>query len=125
MTVTPTCGTPSICSVPSVTCVAWQGVCCGWPVAEMGTEEVLLLEQAVQVTRTSHDVEHQGTALENLIRAHWQSGAHRKAVVTLGELVALVGEGAALRRCPPADARRVGPVADRIDRRTGARAPSD
>ena len=64
-------------------------------------ERVALLEQALGVARTHHDVTHQTIAMERLIDALWESGAHRMAVITLGGLSSLIGYEPALRRCPP------------------------
>jgi hypothetical protein len=64
-------------------------------------ERVALLEQPLGVARTHHDVTHQIIAMERLIDALWESGAHRMAVITLGGLSSLIGYEPALRRCPP------------------------
>jgi hypothetical protein len=45
-------------------------------------ERVGLLEQALGIARTHHDVTHQAIAMERLIAALWESGAHRMAVMT-------------------------------------------
>ncbi|MGZ4594999.1 MAG: LuxR C-terminal-related transcriptional regulator [Actinomycetes bacterium] len=63
-------------------------------------QQVPLLRQALDVARTAHDVDHQATALERLIRALWDSGARSDAGTALGELVNLVGYEAATSRCP-------------------------
>jgi hypothetical protein len=61
---------------------------------------VRLLEQALEAARRAHDLAHQATALDRLVAAHWESGAHRAAVVAMGELVNLVGLEEASRRSP-------------------------
>jgi hypothetical protein len=64
-------------------------------------DRVALLEQALGIARTHHDVTHQTIAMERLIGALWESGARRMAVMTLGGLSSLIGYELALRRCPP------------------------
>ena len=63
-------------------------------------DEIALLGLALDVARRANDVANQATALEQLVRAHWESGAERDAATTFGELVGLVGPEAATARCP-------------------------
>jgi predicted ATPase len=63
-------------------------------------EQVPLLQQALDITVRAHDLTNQATTLARLIRAHWESGAHREAAVTLGALIDLAGYEPAIERCP-------------------------
>ncbi len=64
------------------------------------SEQVPLLRQALDVATSARDVANQSIALESLIRAQWESGAHHAAAVALGTLINLIGYGAATSRCP-------------------------
>jgi hypothetical protein len=68
------------------------------PVAEQAPP----LQQALDVARRAHDIANQATALERLVAAQWESGAHREAALALGALANLVGYEPAVRRCPQA-----------------------
>ncbi len=65
-------------------------------------EQPPLLEQALDVARRAHDLDHQARALELLIRAHWEAGARDRAAATLGALMVVVGDEPAIGRCPEA-----------------------
>jgi hypothetical protein len=59
-----------------------------------------LFRQAYEVAVRAKDAGHQAAALEGLVRALWETGARRLAVVELGVLTHVVGEKEALARCP-------------------------
>jgi predicted ATPase/DNA-binding CsgD family transcriptional regulator len=63
-------------------------------------EQVRLLEQAFDVGTRAHDPGHQEEALIGLVRRHWAAGDQRRAAFELGRLSGLIGEPAALDRCP-------------------------
>lgn len=63
-------------------------------------ERAALFGQARDVAVRAHDLANQAAAVEGLVRALWDSGARRLAVVELGILTHLVGEEQALARCP-------------------------
>ncbi len=65
-------------------------------------DQVPHLERALEVARRAGDSGHQATALEHLVRAHWETGDRREAAIAFGSLVNLVGRAAALERCPDA-----------------------
>jgi hypothetical protein len=64
-------------------------------------EQIHLLELALDVGTRAHDTGHQEQALEGLLLRHWVARDERRAAFELGRLTALVGEAAALDRCPP------------------------
>ena len=63
-------------------------------------EQAALYRQAHDVASRAQDVTNQATALAGLVRALWESGARRLAVVELGILTHLVGQEQALMTCP-------------------------
>lgn len=63
-------------------------------------EQVPLFRQAHDVAVRAHDLANQASAVEGLVRALWESGARRLAVVELGVLTHLLGEKPARARCP-------------------------
>jgi tetratricopeptide (TPR) repeat protein len=63
-------------------------------------EQISLLEHALATATDANDDGRKAIALERLISARWESGAHRDAAHTLGALVNLVGSDVATNRCP-------------------------
>jgi hypothetical protein len=63
-------------------------------------EQIPLLEHALATATDARDDGRRATALERLIAAHWELGAHRDAASALGALVNLIGIDAATNRCP-------------------------
>ena len=65
-------------------------------------QRAAILEQALEVATTAHDQANRATALQRLVEAHWDAGDHRQAAMTWGVLAGLLGDVAALERCPEA-----------------------
>jgi len=63
-------------------------------------DRVGVLERALRAAVTAHDVVHQATVLEQLVESQWRTGARREAAVSLGRLVALLGEEEAIGHTP-------------------------
>jgi predicted ATPase/DNA-binding CsgD family transcriptional regulator len=63
-------------------------------------DQVGVLERALGAAVSAHDLAHQAVVLEQLVDAQWRSGAERDAALSLGHLVALVGDEEAINRGP-------------------------
>jgi len=61
-----------------------------------------VLEHALEVATTAHDHANRATALQRLVEAHWEAGDVGQAATTWGVLAGVIGDDAALERCPGA-----------------------
>ncbi len=72
------------------------------------------LAAALASARAAHDLAHQATVLEALVRARWEADRPGPAAEAYGSLVALVGADDAAARCPAALTERLPALQGRV-----------